>query len=282
MKMSILPVDFDQDSWWGDFHTSNEISTSDSDDIATNFVSTSFDRLGRLHRDCACRFYDETISKQNFFEVCCLFWMEQFLHNRPKEPKHLPASDDVSSAKDLFKALKATYISLSQQYEMSMIRWIMPSPSAMSVISEQIVSMNGGKQEDEYYLSLLMNFWSQFFDGCNKEDNPAVLNDENQRPTKRRRFLSRYIDFSSSSHFNGKHNLSAAILLLLIMQKRCESWDHLVQNSKKLPEVFPTFSSNTIQSALALVGLHGVCQAIDIKGLSVGELFHSYFVADSR
>jgi hypothetical protein len=189
--------------------------------------------------------------------------MEQFLHGRPGRPQ--TSGDSLASPKELFKYLKKTYIAISEQDDMSMIQWIMPSPSTMSVLRGQLVSMNGGKKEDEYYLSLLIQFWNQVYDAYNK--------DENQRPN---------IRGFSSSDFNGKHNLSAAVLLLLTMRLRCESCDQLVQWSRKLPDVFPTFSSNTIQSALAMVGLHSVCQAIDIEGLSVGELFHNYFVADSR
>jgi hypothetical protein len=281
MTMSLPPVEFDQKFWWRDWHLSNDSSTSDNDvDVDSKDPTSLLERLEQLHRDCACRFYNETLSKQNFFEVCCLLWMEQFLHSHPMNLQ--PTGGSLAALKDLFKSLKATYISLSRQCDMSMIRWIMPSPTAMSVIIEPLFSTNGGKEEDDYYLSLLMEFWNQLFDAHNNEDNPAVVNDENQQPAKRRRLLARYIDRFSSSHFNGKHNLSVAVLLLLITRQCCESWDQLVQRSKKLPEVFPTFSSNTIQSALALVGLHSVCQAVDIEGLSVIELFNTYFVADSR
>jgi hypothetical protein len=241
---------------------------------------TSLELLGRLHQKCVCRFYNETMSKQNFFEVCCLFWMEQFLQGRAVKPKTLDGS--LSSPKDLFKALRATYLSLSQQYDMSMIRWIMPEPSAITVINEPLAPVDDRQKEGDYFLSLSMQFWNEVYNAFNDEDNSALVNYENQGPTKRRRLLSRCIDGFSASEFNGKHNLSAAVLLLLVMLERCESWDQLVEWSKQLPEVFPTFSSNTIQTAVALVGLHCICQAIDIEGLSVAGLFHVYFVADSR
>lgn len=293
--MSSAEVKFDTESWWLEWHSATDhadvdIANCDDDDVDPSApVEKSLDRLGRFHQECVFRFYDETISKQKFFQVCCLFWMEQFLSGAvagetPSGP---------TSPKELFEALRTTYTGIVNQQpsDISVIRWIMPSRSAMGIVNDvQIASKIDSRKEDAHYLSMSMKFWDQLFEAQNKEfsngvDSAAsVANDENHQPNKRRRLLSHYVErFSTSGSLsNGKHNLPAATLLLSVMKQRCETWDQLYEWSKQLPQAFPTFSSNVVQSALSLVGLHSICQQTAVEGLSIFGLFSSYFVPDSR
>jgi hypothetical protein len=74
--------------------------------------------------------------------------MELFLHSRPVRPN----ASGGGLASQLFTVLETTYTSTSQLDDMSILQWIMPSSSTISVTSEQLVSMKGGKKEDDYYL----------------------------------------------------------------------------------------------------------------------------------
>jgi hypothetical protein len=279
--MASLEVNFDDQTWWRDWHLSpsNNLGFDGCDG-----GHPLMERLEQFHQDCIGRFYDDSISKKHFFQVCCLFWTEHFLHgNGATDP---PIS--VTTSKELFEALKATYTNIMQQSDMCLIRWILPFESAMNVVFEQLDTFDDEKREDGYFLSLVMEFWSQLFDACNKDSassGDAAESDENQRPNKRRRLLERYVDRTAStgsSKSYGRHNLQAAVFLLSVTKQRCKTWDQLYQWSKKLAETFPTFSSNTVQTAMALVGLNCIWNDEHVDGLSVVHLFDTYFISDAR
>ncbi|KAG7341658.1 hypothetical protein IV203_023611 [Nitzschia inconspicua] len=270
--METVAVDFKQESWWEDLHNIIFNNLDEGGEVGPITVEKPLERFGRFHQDCIVQFYDETLPGKDFFQACCLFWTEHLLHGSLcVEPSSGPVSP-----KELFEALKTAYMNIQQQSTTSIIQWILPPPVVMSMLYDQVDATS----EDDYFLSLMSKFWTQLFDACNSVNDTAAASDENQRPTKRRRMNFQNGDGVSSSRSNGKHNLPAAILLLSIMKQKCETWGQLIQQSRNLSEAFPTFTSNTIQSALALVGLNCICQEEEVGGLSIVGLFDTYFISD--
>jgi hypothetical protein len=251
-------VGFEDDSWWQDALVlgKNDVADDGSTVVVVAFRS---DVLIQFYNECSCAFFDEKMSKRDYFQVCCLRWIHSYLL--------CDCQQKPSPLVRLWTSLKQAYLDGRNQDTMSIVRWILPVPDFMTVLSNDA-------NKDDIAMTQLMMFWKELYQAF--DDSSPDSTGQDQRPAKRRRLASNRDKSGFTSLLKGGYKLPAVYLLISVLKDRASNWKTLHNLAHQLPTSFKTFSENDVQAGLALVGWNMILCGKTIEGLSIQGLFGSY------
>jgi hypothetical protein len=302
----ISAIDFNDDSWWENFlHDDDNDDRSNNEQQQQQQPAADMEDAGsplpkplvQLMQQSSAAFFNQSMSKGDFFQVCCLYWMQTMLQPTPPElvPHMETGNGETSTRRPVLWSRQSLYHSLVDAYKDGIqprdkwiVQWILPPRHAMDVTSDDDDAPTAAPDlQDWHYMDRWMKFWKQLFQAMQRKD--ADDDDvENMQPPakKRRRLLGKYRDdyngggtgaSSYSSLLKGNYKLAAAYLCISVLKESCQNWDQVQDQAHQLASLFPTFAGRDIDAALALVGLQSLCNGSDsMQGLGIEQLFSQY------
>lgn len=237
-------IDLDDPTWW--------------EPLAATAGDDGGQAMEQFHNEAASLFFDEQLSKERFFQVCCLMWIRQ------------EADTKGITVKRLWLRLRKAYRSGRQQNN-SMVQWILPdveNPAVAGFAAAGIVGrnylelleddmkvryeltnvngnsrygVNGGVNDDDdddedtvtqmTYTACILEFWKKFYASC---EATATIDAVGDRPSKRRRRMEARNGYggtngSSLHHFSvgggfasllkGQYKLPTIYLLIQLLKE---------------------------------------------------------------
>lgn len=281
MTGSVSAINFEQDGWWEDYVQDNRpAAAGDALNSDTSVADPSSPSpLFQLMQQSSDAFFEQNMSKGDFFQVCCLSWMQRQLQQQLLPTDNENGVEDGNrpapfSPQSLYDALVDAYIDGSQSRENWIVQWILPPSKAMTCLEDADLA---GDATDRY-----MKFWKQLFRAM-EHSKEKEEEEENVQPStkKRRRLLGKYCDsLGGAGHgslFEGNYKLAAAYLLISVLMKNdTQNWEQLQDQAHQLASSFPTLTGRDIDAALVLVGLQILCTGGSMDGLDIEGLCATY------
>ena len=258
------------------FPISGAINHTDDEGIIRNSNDTdeALDDLHRSYDDYARDFFNEKLTKDQFFDVCCLSWTNEVLR---------AGNDSAGNTnyKHVWMMLKQIYLSATKD-DSSVIKWILPHPQAMISVALGFNDHDCAGSDNEYKARITI-FWRELYKACENGSHLSSQEHENdhksKRPSKRRRVgLHRFSPEGFKDLLKGRYKLPTIYLLLSLMKEteKATDWWKLCDIAHELPSTFKTFTENDVLTGLALVGLADISTVNPLPGLSASILFTKY------
>ena len=222
-------------------------------------------RLETFERQCYKLFFNEKLSKAQYFHVCSVVFMVKMHSEHGISPRRMWRSVVRCFPRDHNDNKHATIAT-----------WILPQMEQMDLQSV-IPSYSQYEDEEEVdddmrYLCCLVQFWKRFYEICDAQDS--------SRPNKRQRTT-----YSSSSNFGnlmkGRYKLPASYLLATIVMDCCcsstSSWQDLHDSvHSHIPKHFKTFTADDVQAGMTLLGLKNIYKRQPMDGLTPTRIIQDY------
>lgn len=229
---------------------------------------TGQNALEHFSRRCHRLYFQQKLSKDQYFQTCCLAWM-------------VHSMDQLGvPARRLWEALPSALGYLTD--EKCMADWLHPKLELADLTLRSVPAAIQDPEEAHVYLLLL--FWKRYYQAC---ESQASLP---SRPTKRARTAYDYYSFSSTSSntssfddlLKGSYKLPAAVLLVTLGLEVCLPkeglvvWTRVHEYAHGLSRTFKALTVDDIQAALTVVGMKCIKQRRASPGLTSVLLANQY------
>lgn len=148
-SLLLRDIDFDDSSWWEPLMMMT--TKMDHDDHIHAIL--------RIHNDASALLFDEKLSKEHYFQICCFVWIQQ-QQNHYRDNGDYGGSSSSSTNKpvqtttcQLWHHIKSSYLEGRRQ-EKSMVQWILPDLNIGDEGGEGCVN-NNDVDDDKVFLELI-------------------------------------------------------------------------------------------------------------------------------